>query len=697
MKKYSFIPRCSFSLLLAAILMISCGLSACSLTLPEFLNPENLGFPDLGKHSTDPVREAPSSDAATLTDVFALDASELSSLDKTGSVAYGDETVTRYKQSFGGLEIYNSSICVISGEEQAAFGCYYDLSDAFGEELDALAQEAAREPDWLAEALAATTEVECTLCKPVIFITEDHTAVVARQINLAWNGLEAELVVSLDGQTVYALDSGCISYAPATLTSGDLSAIGAEKDGRYYAYNTGDNFFVLAQSSEDAANKLGNQKNFRAEEQKIYSLKSADWSGKTDRAVFETYLAFKTVYDWFAITFDQHGLDNNGTALAIVVNDNGKGNYKNIGDKGLVFYLETNKKGDTLLAAPEILVHEYTHGILRNQISLNTEYESGALHEAIADTFAAVYLRNEAWVIGEGVDSRKDLANGTAGSKDSARQAPTHMDDYIEDRWEPDEGLIYDIQEFLMGLALGDPASKHTHQNSHIISHTLYLIWRDVFDGDWDGFGRVLYRTIRYLPSNAGFSAFRDAFVYATVREGFPQQQASLAAGRFTAAGITTANRVPVLKRKDPDLPTAMELSCLPGYRLLEMDWDSVYIDPPVGYYDPWQITLKKDATEFVIHVFSSTGDAMTDPYSFTDPPVMLRVNSTDPKGYPVTDLISIGMTLERVEYFYELVETSYDPTGADRSFTAQVFDGIWVNLQFHDGVLVQAEFAATG
>lgn len=105
-----------------------------------------------------------------------------------------------------------------------------------------------------------------------------------------------------------------------------------------------------------------------------------------------------------------------------------------------------------------VLLHELGHALIHHKslrtsgTSLLYSYESGAVHESLADVFAMLVTRPARWVIAAGMDGERNLSSPAM----SFHPKPAHYDD----------------------LVVGVEDSGEVHANSVILSHGLWLATR---------------------------------------------------------------------------------------------------------------------------------------------------------------------------------------------------------------------------
>ena len=129
-----------------------------------------------------------------------------------------------------------------------------------------------------------------------------------------------------------------------------------------------------------------------------------NWSGPTATAHWATQVA----WDFYKNTYNRNGMDGAGGKIRIeggssIQNEAG---YDRIGGYDYLTFgraAGSSQNGD--LAAMDVVAHEFTHGITRDEAGLIYEGESGALNESFSDIFGVMgerYLDGvENWTMGE--------------------------------------------------------------------------------------------------------------------------------------------------------------------------------------------------------------------------------------------------------------------------------------------------------
>jgi len=239
-------------------------------------------------------------------------------------------------------------------------------------------------------------------------------------------------------------------------------------------------------------------------------LVMSDHKRSTDVHVVEAWQGTGATYDFFAVIFKRHSIDDRGLRLDATVhygdrfvNATWNGRQIVLGDgDGLIF--------NRFTSSLDVIAHELMHGITDCTASLGYTGESGALNEHISDAFAMMVKQytlnqtaNEAdWIVGAEL-----LASPVSGKGIRSLAAP---------------GTAYD--DVLLGR---DPQPWHArayvhttddnggvHINSGIPNHAFYLAATTIGGATWDVVGRIWYVAVtQRLRSDATFSDFARATV----------------------------------------------------------------------------------------------------------------------------------------------------------------------------------------
>ncbi|RMG56992.1 MAG: T9SS C-terminal target domain-containing protein [Bacteroidetes bacterium] len=256
------------------------------------------------------------------------------------------------------------------------------------------------------------------------------------------------------------------------------------------------------------------------------SYASSSWQDH-ERDASTAHWAAQQAWDYFAATFGREGTDGQGRGLRIFTNWTDE-NGSPIPDamfepgSGQADYLYLGRLEGQSLALPEVVGHEYTHGIVAATAGLAYEYESGALEESFADIFGILieqYAEQAAtpdWLIGEDVTVLRSLVEPGAYG-----QATTYGNQ--DPFWVPPG--THSCQE-----STGNQSPHHSdfcglHINSGVQNHWFYLLAMGHEDEDRPVLGigleaaaRITYRNLTvYMQSRSNYQDARLGAIQAAI------------------------------------------------------------------------------------------------------------------------------------------------------------------------------------
>ncbi|MFK7914704.1 MAG: M4 family metallopeptidase [Pseudomonadales bacterium] len=224
------------------------------------------------------------------------------------------------------------------------------------------------------------------------------------------------------------------------------------------------------------------------------------------------------VYDYFYKQLQFDSFDGAGGTIQALVNDpKSKDNaYYKHKSKGLFF--------GPGMAALDVVVHEFAHGVVAHTAGLIYKGQSGALNESYADVFGVVVDKDD-WLLGE------DLPKSFLGSKPALRnvKSPSALNQ---------PGQVKDYQS-LCGV---DQDGVHT--NSGIPNRGFYEVASRIGRADA---GKIYFSALAQLSPKADFNAHRQATLDAT-QAVFPGDDKKLKAvsDGLAAAGLVEGMSIQV-------------------------------------------------------------------------------------------------------------------------------------------------------
>lgn len=623
--------------------------------------------------------------------VDAYDIASPEELMPVGISQFGNDTAVYYVQCYQGIEIYDSAMVSVVGGQDYCGGTYYDLSQAFGDDFFQLSEEAKEIPKWM-YAESETFTILPDSIKPVIYITKEDTAVICRrflaQVETDGTIRNWEIVLGLDNQTLY--DIACLDDV-TFFTETELEGVTLSKENnRYYAYDNKYNFYVASEvydssddvDIEDYAFANSNRWYVSDDKDLIYSSNSSNWGNGERQDVLTAMAVYRDVLEWYDDNFDYVGIDGRCGASALILCDQVGGTAMNINAVAIALTPDVTK-------SPDVLVHEVAHSVFHHTLSRNggAKNETSSLNEAIADTFAAIYNQEDTWHVGKGLSSGSRNITKTQRNYSDYRYDryiySDETDSFVDAAFTIVDGLGLFIEKVTgdkVDLAIykdSGSSSSQIYYNSYIISNTMYRIWNKVFEKDYDAFGDILYKSLRFLPKNPTFSDFRDAFLY-TMSLYYDEEYVANASTCFDAAGVKTNKRKNIHKVKDDKLLYDLEdLSVLTCGSLSKLEWDNF---EQIGYIEgTYFYEAKLGSVTFEFTLFAEGDPMMQIPY-------FLRVTDYALEGVTICDDIKTGESMRDLEaQLYGL--TPVDPiSGYDYSGSYFTNDDTEVVLWFADG-----------
>lgn len=596
------------------------------------------------------------------------------------------QLVTHCSQTYKGVEIYDSGIVTIDGDDEAlVIGTYYNMAEAFGDDFDALVQQASQVPDWMVDGYYDDLEVtyHTDTLRPVIYIYEGMPIVAIEfDMTLSGNGSSERYTMVMDaqGKTCYEYSSNLMGFNPTSTQSGVTIA---EKDGKYYAYDMENSVYVsnVVTLDDDELDSFYDGTGAKLDVNLIYRLKGSS----SDNMALDVLSTMSDVMQWYKDKFGYYGVDGKGgEAMAIVGVDYDKLSSiaANACEKGHVFLFSVDDNSKTAADAPEILAHEMCHAVLKNVVGLSNKNQSGSLHEAISDVFACLYDPDSDWVIGSalGKKQEKNIA-GNNRIMDDFRYDWQYMKDYDKG------GYIYlgedNILTYIRKKIVGETScSIEKYRNSEIVSGAMYKIWKNVFNMDDDLMGKTLMDCLQYLPGDADFSQFRAAFMYSTGKL-VGTEAARRVGTQFDAVGIRQDKNqyTTIRSRENPDYLLDMMEMTYGQVRM--MNWDSCNFTET---FENWYCLCDKEGVSLNF-CYEGTDEAQADALPIS---ANLFDNWSPVRAVPIADDLYLSMTYGEIAKIYDispLVNTQYN--SSEYPISAEIIIGEYnFELYFnYDGV----------
>ena len=228
----------------------------------------------------------------------------------------------------------------------------------------------------------------------------------------------------------------------------------------------------------------------------------------SDLVVIKAFDGSGRVYDFYSIVFGRSSIDGKGKRLDSIVHfdwnfDNAYWDGSRIiyGDGDGVLFID--------LMVPDVIGHEFTHGLTQYLSGLGYTGQTGALNESISDVFGSMFKQwllgqssaDASWLIGEGVFGpgvqargiRSLAAPGTAYDDPVLGKdpQPAHMSGYVKTR--ADNGGV--------------------HINSGIPNKVFYIVATGLGGNSWQTPGQIWFKSAERVRPDATFIDFARATV----------------------------------------------------------------------------------------------------------------------------------------------------------------------------------------
>jgi thermolysin len=422
-----------------------------------------------------------------------------------------ENTVVEVNQTYGNYPVYNSIKYVHLNKEgvvNLVSGCFVpNLEKASGLKASIVLSEKDAIYVALKDLGMEFSAMETTSSKLYVYPYEDGSdATYAYCVNLTYSTPEP-------GDWTFIIDavSGKIISKTTNIREYDYTSYGTGVMGNSRTLRTDrtniagiPGLYIVGMKNINASNLTTKDYNNGYGTPSTVSMLNSNQFNSTAQAsaVDAHYFATQT-YNYFRSYFGRLSFDNEGTPIVTGVRyGNNVNNAYSTGGGKVIFGEGDGINFRPFTASPEVVAHEITHEINRDEIGLVYLNQSGAIDESLADTFGAFVEyytegnNTNCWIVGE---------KATISGKGIRSLAdPTKFDD-------PDHYSKY-IR------TTGDNGGVHS--NSGILNKAAYLISEGGSFHDYNvtGIGkyktaRIYYRAItsKTLTPNATFKQFYNA------------------------------------------------------------------------------------------------------------------------------------------------------------------------------------------
>jgi Zn-dependent metalloprotease len=401
------------------------------------------------------------------------------------AIAYLNEYQELYLQSDPDLELSIRSIGGVDGQDVTFYQSYKGIPIFAGEMVVSLDED---------EVYATYGKVLTEVSLDVSPVVNRHQAEAAARANV-----ESPDALLIGETTLMIFDLSLLDDAPPApklawrVTLGNpankLMLIDALEGGVLFEYSLVTDGFWLdfkdANFTDNAACYF-----LSPDDQTIGTIHGLDPAYSEDIDATNAYQFSFDVYDFYQTTFSRDSYNGTGGGVEVYVHANvPNARYTGWGCDMIEF-----RDG---WVSWDIMVHEFTHGVISTTSNLTYSNQSGALNEAYSDVMGALANPDD-WTIGE------DRTSGGGQIRDMSNPL-------VSRPAQPDKFSDY----FVMSADNGG-----VHFNSGIINKAAYLISDGGDFNGWSirGIGRnqmatLFYQVMVSLPSNAGFVTARNATV----------------------------------------------------------------------------------------------------------------------------------------------------------------------------------------
>ncbi|MGH1563529.1 protealysin inhibitor emfourin [Mumia sp. DW29H23] len=262
-----------------------------------------------------------------------------------------------------------------------------------------------------------------------------------------------------------------------------------------------------------------------------------------DPAVDEAYDSSGIVHELFFTAFGRSGIDDAGSTVTVTVHYGE--DYDNAFWDGeqLVFGDGDGRVFERFTKPPDVLFHEFAHGVTQFTADLRYSGQSGALNESMSDCFAAMALQRmldqtaeEAhWLIGEGLFKPGIQAVALR----SMREPGTAYDDPLLGK-DPQVGSMQDYVE-----TTADNGGVHI--NSGIPNKAFALAALRLGGYSWERTGQIWYAALTggAVGRDTRFAGFAAATV-AAAQELYGEEEADDVRAAWSEVGVEPGQDAPV-------------------------------------------------------------------------------------------------------------------------------------------------------
>ena len=239
-----------------------------------------------------------------------------------------------------------------------------------------------------------------------------------------------------------------------------------------------------------------------------------------DKNIFlDIYMLIEDIYDFYLNNFNQK-VDS----LKLIMNLNINKSFE---VKNGIIVISNNHLSES------VLMHEYTHLIVDNIVSLNSydvPNEQGSIKEAYSDIMSFVYT-NE-WIIGSDEKIIRDISNPYKTENPIKKEG-----DYYYPNYYITDGVDNFLKKHNIN-SLYDIDKGGSHKNSTIISYSAYLMYKNGVFKDNIELGKIWFNSLYYLNNNSTFKDVVDSVIKSSIDYGLEEEKINIIKDIFKQVNI---------------------------------------------------------------------------------------------------------------------------------------------------------------
>lgn len=201
---------------------------------------------------------------------------------------------------------------------------------------------------------------------------------------------------------------------------------------------------------------------------------------------------FRIITDYYKNTHNRNGID--GQTLNTISFVHVGSGWDNACWTGQVIFIGDGTEFLPLARGLDVLGHEYTHAVIDYTAAFDYQFQSGALHEGLADIFGSM-IERKSWLMGEEIIRSGPPLRNLQDPHNAMDPGPATMDEYQNLPYSTDYGGV--------------------HANATIPGHAAYLMAEGLGNAiGRDKIEQVFYRALTtHMTSQSNFADCRAATI----------------------------------------------------------------------------------------------------------------------------------------------------------------------------------------